>query len=101
MIKFKVGCYYVMRSPCDHECIWVYKVISRTAKTITLYDGETTSRFRISKASEETSTAAEGVAVQAQEMSLRGEELLSRIARFKLQAQKGGGLVPAPDKGRR
>jgi methyl-accepting chemotaxis protein len=55
----------------------------------------------ISKASEETSTAAEGVAVQAQEMSLRGEELLSRIARFKLQAQKGGGLVPAPDKGRR
>lgn len=43
MIKFKVGCYYVMRSPCDHECIWVYKVISRTAKTITLYDGETTS----------------------------------------------------------
>ena len=53
MIKFKVGCYYVMRSPCDHECIWVYKVISRTAKTITLYDGETTSRFRISKESEE------------------------------------------------
>lgn len=52
MIKFKVGCYYVMKSPCDHECIWVYKVISRTAKTITLYDGETTSRFRISKASE-------------------------------------------------
>ena len=53
MKKFKVGCYYVMRSPCDHECIWVYKVISRTAKTITLCDGETTARFRISKASEE------------------------------------------------
>lgn len=53
MKKFKVGCYYVMRSPCDHECIWVYKVISRTAKTVTLCDGETTARFRISKASEE------------------------------------------------
>lgn len=33
---FEVNKSYWMRSACDHEYIWVYKVIARTAKTITL-----------------------------------------------------------------
>lgn len=36
--KFKVGeCYYT-RSACDHECIYAYEVVKRTAKTVTLLD---------------------------------------------------------------
>ncbi|QVL36364.1 methyl-accepting chemotaxis protein [Aminirod propionatiphilus] len=46
----------------------------------------------IGRASEETSRAAEGVAGQAQEMNLRGEELLSRIARFRLDERRAGVL---------
>ena len=34
--KFKVGESYFMRSICDHECVWKYKVVARTAKTVTL-----------------------------------------------------------------
>ena len=33
---FEVGKSYSMRSACDHECIWTYKVIKRTKSTITL-----------------------------------------------------------------
>lgn len=36
--KFKAGeCYYT-RSICDHECIFAYQVVKRTAKTVTLLD---------------------------------------------------------------
>ena len=34
--KFKVGNQYSMRSACNHECVWTYKVLSRTACTVTL-----------------------------------------------------------------
>lgn len=34
--KFKVGKRYSMRSACDHDCVWVYKVVSRTESTIVL-----------------------------------------------------------------
>ena len=42
MKKFEVGKLYSMRSACDHNCIWSYTVIKRTAKTVTLQalDGE-------------------------------------------------------------
>ena len=36
--KFEVGKHYSMHSPCDQDCIWTYKVIARTASTITLQD---------------------------------------------------------------
>lgn len=36
MEKFEVGKRYEMRSACDHNCVWRYKVIARTEKTITL-----------------------------------------------------------------
>ncbi len=39
-IAFEVGKTYTMRSPCDHECIWAYEVVSRTASTIRLRDRE-------------------------------------------------------------
>lgn len=35
---FEVGKRYFMRSTCDHEIMWVYTVISRTKKFITLQD---------------------------------------------------------------
>ena len=38
MKKFEIGNYYSMRSACDHNCVWTYKVIARTEKTITLLD---------------------------------------------------------------
>lgn len=49
MIKFETGKTYFMRSPCDHECIWRYTVVSRTAKTLKLKDklGNTYANFRI------------------------------------------------------
>ena len=34
--KFKVGNLYSMRSACNHECVWTYKVLARTACTVTL-----------------------------------------------------------------
>nr|DAS01072.1 MAG TPA: hypothetical protein [Caudoviricetes sp.] len=35
---FEVGKRYFMRSACDHEIMWVYTVISRTKKFVTLQD---------------------------------------------------------------
>lgn len=54
--KFKVGKKYSMRSACNHDCVWTYKVISRTDGTVVLQqlnkDGKPTgdkARFRINK----------------------------------------------------
>lgn len=33
---FEVGKSYSMRSACNHDCVWTYKVISRTRCTITI-----------------------------------------------------------------
>lgn len=43
MKKFEIGKTYSMKSPCDHNCIWTYKVTARTEKMITVVDkwGET------------------------------------------------------------
>jgi hypothetical protein len=38
MMTFKVNKTYRATSVCDHNCTWDYKVISRTAKTITIVD---------------------------------------------------------------
>lgn len=53
--QFKVGGRYSMRSACDHECKWTYKVVSRTAGTVVLQEirngkpfGDK-ARFRINK----------------------------------------------------
>ena len=40
MKKFEIGKAYSMRSICDHDCVWTYTVTARTAKTITISDGE-------------------------------------------------------------
>ena len=52
MRQFEIGKTYSMRSICDHECIWSYTVVARTAKTVTLTDGKKTQKCRISKVSE-------------------------------------------------
>lgn len=51
MSKFEIGKFYSMRSACDHNCVWTYKVIDRTACTVTLLDVDTnkTRKCRISK----------------------------------------------------
>lgn len=36
MKKFETGKIYEMVSPCDSECIWRYKIMKRTASTITI-----------------------------------------------------------------
>ena len=38
MKQFIIGKDYFCRSACDHECKWTFKVISRTAQTITLHN---------------------------------------------------------------
>lgn len=41
MLKFEVGNIYACRSACNHDCIWYFRVVSRTKSTITiLKDGE-------------------------------------------------------------
>ena len=40
MIKFKENTTYKMHSPCDQECVWTYKIVKRTAKTITTECGK-------------------------------------------------------------
>ena len=55
MRVFEVGKEYSMRSACDHECVWTFRVVDRTEKTVTLRGVNTNEggRFRINeKASE-------------------------------------------------
>jgi hypothetical protein len=47
MAKFEVGKTYSMRSICNHDCVWSYTVVSRTAQTVTLSDGKDTIKCRI------------------------------------------------------
>ena len=49
MTKFEIGKQYSMKSPCDHDCVWTYTVIGRTASTITITDGKETKTCRIVK----------------------------------------------------
>ena len=49
MKKFEIGKEYSMRSIGDHNCVWTYKVVARTAQTITLDDGTETIKRRIVK----------------------------------------------------
>lgn len=46
MLKtFETGKEYSCRSICDHNCIWTYEILKRTAKTITInIDGKNVSR---------------------------------------------------------
>lgn len=54
MKKFEVGKTYTVRSICDHECVWSYKVTSRTACTVTLLDDHgKVIKLRISKKTSE------------------------------------------------
>lgn len=36
MIKFKLNTLYVAYSPCNTDCRWIYNIIKRTAKTVTI-----------------------------------------------------------------
>jgi hypothetical protein len=36
LVRFEVGKNYAVRSVCDSECVWQFKVVSRTAATVTL-----------------------------------------------------------------
>lgn len=49
MKKFEIGNTYSMRSACDHECVWTYTVVERTAQTITIDDGKKIQKCRIVK----------------------------------------------------
>ena len=47
MKKFEIGKTYSMRSICDHNCVWTYTVTARTAKTITISDGNKSLKCRV------------------------------------------------------
>lgn len=42
--KFQVGNTYSARSASDHNCVWTFTVIARTAKFVTITDGDETRR---------------------------------------------------------
>jgi hypothetical protein len=45
MIRFEPGKSYYCRSACDYDCVWTFKVHSRTAKSIKItVDGKLVSR---------------------------------------------------------
>jgi hypothetical protein len=50
MVNFEAGKEYYMTSACDHNCVWTYVVVSRTAKTVILKgsDMDAPSRFKVS-----------------------------------------------------
>ena len=45
-VSFKVNKFYYMRSVCDYDCMWIYKVIARTASTVTIQDIRTKETMR-------------------------------------------------------
>lgn len=47
MKQFEIGKTYTMASPCDRNCVWTYTVTKRTAKTITINDGQETKTCRV------------------------------------------------------
>ena len=47
MKVFEIGKEYNVRSVCDHECVWTFKVIERTAKTVTISEGGEIKKCRI------------------------------------------------------
>ena len=49
MKKFEIGKEHRCRSICDHECVWTYKVVARTAQMITVTDGDEVKKLRIIK----------------------------------------------------
>lgn len=53
MKTFEIGKTYSMSSVCDHNCVWTYTVVKRTAQTVTLDDGKETKVCRINKQSSE------------------------------------------------
>lgn len=54
MKKFEVGRKYSTRSMCDHNCIWSYTIIARTACTVTALDEDGNQfKFRINKKTSE------------------------------------------------
>lgn len=46
MSIFEAGKTYAARSACDHECIWKFKVVSRTSKTLLLQGEDGKARRR-------------------------------------------------------
>lgn len=40
MKKFEIGNIYFASSAYNHECLWTWRVIARTAATVTLLDDE-------------------------------------------------------------
>ena len=47
MKQFEVGRAYTCRSIGDHNCVWTYTVVARTAQTITVTDGKERKVLRI------------------------------------------------------
>ena len=53
MKKFEVGGSYSVRSICNHDCVWTYTVIKRTACTVTLEEKGEIITCRINKKTSE------------------------------------------------
>ena len=49
MKQFIIGEQYTMRSICNHDAVWTYTVLARTAQTITVTDGKEAKKLRVSK----------------------------------------------------
>lgn len=51
MVKFKLNTLYEAYSPCNTDCRWIYNIIKRTEKTVTIcgdfVNGTKTKRLRV------------------------------------------------------
>ena len=48
-MKFQVGHTYATRSICDHDCIFRFTILARTAKTVTIQDPDTSDRRTVKR----------------------------------------------------
>jgi hypothetical protein len=47
--RFQVGRTYATRSICDYDCIFSFKILGRTAKTVTIQDPHTSDRRTVKR----------------------------------------------------
>ena len=76
MKQFEVGKTYTMFSPGNTDCIWTYKVVARTAQTVTLKDLSTNYR--------EQSKAPQRFRINKQTIAFRNAETVYPLGQYSL-----------------
>jgi hypothetical protein len=46
VVKFEIGVSYFCRSACNYDCIWHFRIVRRTGKSVWIVDDETGKEVR-------------------------------------------------------